>query len=313
MHIPDGFLDGRTVVTASVLAAGGVGTAIRSLPRDPAGRQAPLLGLTGAFVFAAQMLNFPVAAGTSGHLLGATLAAALLGPAAAVVVMTSVVVLQCFLFNDGGLLALGANVLNLAVVAPVAGWLVLRAVTGRGGALRRRILGVAFASWCSVVVAALPCAGELAWSGTVAARLVLPAMTGVHLLIGLGEAVIAALVVAAIARTSPELLDRASPPLRRGPLGLVALLVATALAVFLSPFASALPDGLEWAADRLGFAGRALPSAWPAPLSGADAGGLAPSVGGTVIAALAGTVVAFGLSWLLARVLTRGEAVPARK
>lgn len=305
MHIPDGFLDGKTIAVASVLSAGGIGTAIRSLHRETAAHQAPMLGLTGAFVFAAQMLNFPVAAGTSGHLIGAALAAALLGPAAAVVVMTSVVVLQCFLFNDGGLLALGANLFNMAVVAPIVGWAVFRLVARPRG-LRRRILGVAFASWCSVEVAALLCAGELAWSGTIAARLVLPAMTGVHFLIGLGEAVIASLVLAAIARANPELLDRDTGRVPRRSFVIVGALIAAGLAVFLSPFASSFPDGLEWIADRLGFAGHASPSPWTGPLPGYAVPGLASSVGGTMIAGLAGTLLAFGLSWLLARVLSRG-------
>jgi cobalt/nickel transport system permease protein len=312
MHIPDGFLDARTITGTAALSAGGLATALRALRRSGVGRQAPLLGLTGAFIFAAQMLNFPVAAGTSGHLIGGVLAAVLLGPAAAVVVMTSVVVLQCLLFNDGGLLALGANLFNMAIVAPVAGWAVFRVVAGRGG-LRRVLLGAAFASWCSVVLAAVVCAGELALSGTVPARLVLPAMTGVHVLIGLGEAVIVALVLAAIARTSPELLRLDVAPVPRRPFLVLGTVIALGLAAFLSPFASSLPDGLEWVAQRLGFAPHVAAPAVTGPLSDYTVPGLASSVGGTMIAGIAGTVLAFALSWLLARALARRDTVPAGK
>ncbi|HNZ97834.1 MAG TPA: energy-coupling factor ABC transporter permease, partial [Thermoanaerobaculia bacterium] len=120
MHIPDGFLDLPTATGAAVLAAGGVAVALRETRRRLEPRQVPLMALTATFVFVAQMLNFPVAAGTSGHLIGAALAAALVGPAAAVLVLTTVVVVQCLVFADGGLLALGANLLNMALLAPVA-------------------------------------------------------------------------------------------------------------------------------------------------------------------------------------------------
>jgi cobalt/nickel transport system permease protein len=314
VHIPDGFLDAKTLAAAAGLSAGGVGTALRHASRSGAGRRAPLIGVTAAFVFAAQMLNFPVAGGTSGHLVGGVLAAVLVGPAAAVVVMTSVLTLQCFLFNDGGVLALGANVFNMAVLAPVAGWLVYRGVRGRSGGSRRMLLAAAFAAWCSVVLSALACAGELALSGTVAAPLVLPAMTAIHMLIGLGEAAITALVLSALARTRPGLLVHgpgAAPV--GGHLVVQGALVAVGLAVFLSPFASALPDGLEHVAGRLGFEGRAAPLLLPSPMPDYGVPGLASSVGSTMIAGLAGTALAFAVSWLLAALLTRAEAPAAKK
>ena len=313
MHIPDGFLDAKTVVATAAVSAGGVGLALRQVARETATKRAPLIGLTGAFLFAAQMLNFPVAGGTSGHLVGGVLAAVLLGPAAAVVVMTSVITLQCLLFNDGGILALGANVFNMGLVAPVVGWLVYRAVA-RGGDLRRMLLGAAFASWVAVVAAALACSGELALSKTVPAGLVLPAMAGVHMLIGLGEAAIVALTLAAIAGTRPDLLrDAASAPAPGRAFLVLGGLVALGLAVFLSPFASAFPDGLEWAAAHLGFAPRAVEPAFPAPLPDYSVPGLPSSMGGTMIAGLVGTALAFALSWLLARALSRGSTSPAGK
>ena len=173
------------------------------------------------------------------------------------------------------------------------------------------IWGAAFASWCSVVIAAVACSGELAMSGTAPARLVLPAMTGVHMLIGLGEAAITALVLAAIARTRPDLLHDGTAPGKS--FVIQGALVALGLGVFLSPFASAFPDGLDWAAGKLGFLHRESGALLAPPMPGYSVPGLASSVGGTMIAGLAGTLLAFGLSWLLARVLTRGEAAPAKK
>src|SRR5512142_506416 len=115
MHIPDGFLDGRTAVVSAALSAVAVGVALNHAKQSMPPRRIPLLGLTASFIFAAQMLNFPVAGGTSGHLIGAVLAAVLLGPSAAIVVMSAVVILQCFMFADGGLTALGANLFNMAL------------------------------------------------------------------------------------------------------------------------------------------------------------------------------------------------------
>src|SRR5512147_218372 len=128
MHIPDGFLDAKTALATGALAAAGLGLALRDARRSLPPRKVPLMGLSAAFIFAAQMLNFPVAGGTSGHLVGAVLASVLLGPSAAIVVMTAVLLIQCLLFADGGLLALGANLFNMAIVAVLGGHAVYRAV-----------------------------------------------------------------------------------------------------------------------------------------------------------------------------------------
>src|SRR4030081_3771696 len=123
MHLPDGFLDAKTALLSSGLEAGGVAIALRQVRSNLESRRVPMLGLAGAFVFAAQMLNFPVAGGTSGHLIGGVLCSVLLGPSAAVLVIACVLVVQCLAFSDGGLLALGANVFNMAVVNSVGGYL----------------------------------------------------------------------------------------------------------------------------------------------------------------------------------------------
>ena len=170
------------------------------------------MGLAAAFVFAAQMLNFPIAGGTSGHLLGSVLIAVLLGPAAAVLVLTAVLIVQCLVFADGGLLALGANIFNMGVVGGVGGYAIYSGVRRIAGGTRGVIMGAAFAAWCSAALAAVLVAGELALSGTAPWAVVFPAMVDVHLLIGLGEAAITVLVVVAIQRTRPELIDPSAPP-----------------------------------------------------------------------------------------------------
>lgn len=311
MHVPDGFLDARTAVAAGVLSAAGLALALQRVRRVVPPRRVPLIGLAAAFVFAAQMLNFPVAGGTSGHLVGAVLAAVLLGASAAVLVMSSVIILQCFMFADGGLTALGANLFNMALVAPVVGYGVYRLVRRLAGdTLRGRLLAAGFAAWCSTVAAAITCAGQLALSGTAPWRAVLPAMAGVHMLIGLGEAVITALIVAAVSRARPELLHEpvTSEGWRRyADVAAYGVLVALGLVVFVAPFASPWPDGLQRVAASLGFSTRAAAAPpLPAPLARYVIPGLGGGAASTMLAGAVGALVAFGLAYLTARLLTPG-------
>lgn len=303
MHIPDGFLDLKTAAGAAVLAVAGVAVAVRQVHRELPPHKVPLLGVAAAFIFAAQMLNFPVAGGTSGHLIGGVLAAVLLGPAAAVVVMTAVLVVQCFLFQDGGVSALGANVFNMAVLAPVVGYGIYRLMHRLG-----LIAAAAFAGWCSTVAAAISCAGQLALSGTVAWAAAFPAMTTVHMLIGIGEGLITALVLAAVMKTRPELLAPVTgADAQRGLFQIVAygLIIAVGLALFVAPFACSWPDGLEKVAAALGFESRAAASPLVgAPVPDYEWPGIGSPVIATAVAGVFGTVVVFALSLLLARVLT---------
>lgn len=255
MHIPDGFLDAKTVLVTAGLSAVGLGTALRQARLHMPRRSVPMMGLAAAFVFVAQMLNFPVAAGTSGHLVGAVLVAVLLGPAAAVIVISAVLIVQCLLFADGGLSALGANIFNMALAGSVSGYAVYAALRRVFPGPRGRLAAVAFASWCATVLAAVCCAGELAWSGTAPWAAVMPAMTGVHMLIGLGEAVITTMVVAALDRAG--FADgQAGLSAGRGGLLVYGVLVALGLALFVRPFASPWPDGLEKTAAALGLGPR---------------------------------------------------------
>jgi cobalt/nickel transport system permease protein len=311
MHIPDGFLDSKTAVATGALAAASLGVALREARRRLPPRRVPLLGLTAAFVFAAQMINFPVAGGTSGHLVGGVLAAVLLGPSPAVIVMAAVLIVQCLMFADGGLSALGANLLNMGVLGVLGGWTVYFAVSRVVRGLFGRILAAAFAAWCSIVLAAMACAGELAVSRTAAWSVVLPAMAGVHTFVGLGEGLITALVLVGIARTRPELLQPETLiPAGRSWRTMLAYggLVSLALALFASPFASSWPDGLERVAEVLGFQDQARALPLPALLPDYEVPGLRWNVLGTSLAGGIGTVVVFGLAWLLARVLVPKEA-----
>jgi len=207
MHIPDGFVNTGTSVAAWVASAGGVGYAVRRVNQELDERQVPLMGVTAAFIFAAQMMNFTVAGGTSGHLLGGALAAILLGPWAGMLVLTTVLAVQALLFQDGGLLALGLNVLNMAVIGVLVGWLVysgLRRLLGQK-TWTTMVSGFA-AAWLSVVIASLAASIELAVSGTSPLAVVLPAMGLVHVLIGIGEGLITVGVLAFLRATRPDLL-----------------------------------------------------------------------------------------------------------
>jgi len=205
VHIPDGFLDAKTWISLGAVSAAAIGIAAKRSARDADERTIPLMGVTAAFIFAAQMLNFPIAGGTSGHFLGGVLAAVLLGPARGLLVMATILLVQALLFGDGGLTALGANIFNMGVVGAVGGYLIYRALQ-RLFAPRHPWFPAFAAGWLSVVLAAAACAAELAFSGTARFGVVFPAMVGIHALIGLGEGAITAGALALIARVQPGLL-----------------------------------------------------------------------------------------------------------
>ena len=207
MHIPDGFLSPEVAVACAIPAAAAVAIGLRRANVDLDERRVPLLGVTAAFIFAAQMLNFPVAGGTSGHFLGAALAAILLGPWLACLVLAVVLGVQAFVFADGGITALGANIFNMGVVgALLVGGLMYaaRRVAGQG---RTALLAISGAgAWLAVMAGATTTSLGLAISGTVPLDTVLPAMLGVHALIAIGEAVVTVAAVSAVLATRPDLL-----------------------------------------------------------------------------------------------------------
>lgn len=212
MHIPDGFIDAGTSLAAGGVAAGGIALSLKLSSKSLEDRQAPLAGLVAAFVFAAQMVNFPVAAGTSGHLLGGVLAAVLVGPWAGAVCLAVVLFVQALLFADGGLTALGLNVVNVALLGGLGGYLLFLAIRAVLPKTRAGVVAAsAVAAGLSVVLAAVGFVVEFSLGGTadVSLRSVLTAMVGVHVLIGIGEAVITGMTVSAVLASRPDLVHGA--------------------------------------------------------------------------------------------------------
>lgn len=209
MHIPDGFINASTSLAAGVISAGGVGVALKKASDTMEEKQAPLAGLVAAFVFAAQMLNFPVALGTSGHLLGGVLATVLVGPWAGVICIALVLFVQALFFADGGLSALGLNVLNMALIGGLGGYAVFLAIRGLLPKTRPMVVAAsAIAAGASVVLASIAFFVEYAIGGVgeVSLGAMFAAMVGVHALIGIGEAVITALTVSAVLGVRPDLV-----------------------------------------------------------------------------------------------------------
>jgi cobalt/nickel transport system permease protein len=209
VHIPDGFIEAPVAAAAGVASLGLTAVAIRKAAKELDERRAPLAGLVAAFVFAVQMLNFPVAAGTSGHLLGGVLAAVLVGPWTGAICITLVLLVQALVFADGGLSALGLNVLNMAFVGGVGGYAIFRALRGVLPKTRAAVVGAsAVAAGLSVVLASIAFWVEYAIGGATEVDLgtVFVAMVGTHALIGIGEAIITALTVGAVLAVRPDLV-----------------------------------------------------------------------------------------------------------
>ncbi|RPJ20419.1 MAG: cobalamin biosynthesis protein CbiM [Chloroflexi bacterium] len=296
LHIPDGFLSFTVSIVCWVITVITLSVAISRSNKSLGERQVPLMGVMAAFIFAAQMINFPVAGGTSGHLLGGALAAITLGPWAGMLVMTAVIAVQALLFQDGGLLVMGANILNMGLITIAIGYGLYRAVFTGSRTLKLTVAGIA--AWLSVMAGALFTSLQLWMSGTSQLQIVIPAMLGVHALIGLGEALITVAALTLILQTRPDLLGENSAS-AKGSRGWVVAGVFVSLAVvLLSPFASANPDGLERVAGDLGFLNKGssapfqiipdytLPSLGNTPLSTIFAGIIGLVVVGVVIVLL---------------------------
>jgi len=206
MHIPDGFLSANTWVPAWLISVGGISYCLKRTAQLLKDKMVPLMGVMSAFIFAAQMLNFPVMGGTSGHLLGGVLAAVLLGPYAGAIVIAVVLTAQCLIFQDGGLTALGANIFNMSFLGAMGGYLIYNIIRKIIGDNKGIIIGAGIAAWASVVIASSACAVELAISGTSPLKIALPAMAGVHALIGIGEAIITCLVISFVLKVRPDLI-----------------------------------------------------------------------------------------------------------
>lgn len=302
LHIPDGFLSTAVALVFWLITIAFVSIAARRVQQDFDERLAPLMGILAAFIFAAQMINFPVAGGTSGHLLGGALAAIILGPWAAILVMTAVIGAQAILFQDGGLLVMGANIFNMGILTALIGFGLYRSAAGRSR--RTKLVVAAVAAWLTVMAGALSTSLQLWLSGTSTLNIVMPAMLGVHALIGVGEALITAGALAFIMQTRPDLLSDAQVTAKGGRLWIIAGAAITLLVIFLAPFASANPDGLERVAEDMGFvnAGVAAPYQllpdYTIPLLGETSLS-------TIIAGAIGAIVVAGIVVLLVQLLRK--------
>ncbi len=302
LHIPDGFLSLPMSIVCWLLSALLLALALRAAQATFEERLIPLAGIMAAFIFAGQMINFPVAGGTSGHLLGATLAAIMLGPWLGLLVMASVIGLQALLFQDGGLLVMGANFLVMGAVPVMVGYGLYRLVLN--GSRRVKLLTAAFAAWLSILAAAFVTALMLGLSGTSSLRIAIPAMLGVHAFIGLGEALITGAALSFIMRTRPALLTDSDTSGSRG--WIAAGAVVTLGVLLLAPLASSSPDGLESVAAQLGFMERAV----EAPidiLPGYNIPALGEGGLSTILAGLVGAVVVAAAAVGLARLAGRGR------
>jgi cobalt/nickel transport system permease protein len=301
MHIPDGFLSVLVSIIFWIISAVMIGIALKKTSRLLGERQVPLMGVLAAAIFAGQMLNFSVTGGTSGHLLGAAIATILLGPWPAVLVMTSVVSVQAILFQDGGLLALGANIFNMAIVGVFVSYAVYTLVKK----LIKNIFVSGFlAAWSSIFLASLACALELAISGTSPANIAVPAMAAIHALIGVGEGLITIGAMALIYASRKDLLVAGETSSRSDKSILVGGSILALLLAILSPLASSHPDGLEWVAEQKGFLETARDSFYTI-IPDYTMPGISNSTLATIIAGIVGIIIVFAISYGVAHAENR--------
>jgi cobalt/nickel transport system permease protein len=303
MHIPDGFLSAGVAAGTWAAGAGTLGWALRAERGDPERVPAGTLGALAGFVFAAQLVNVPLLPGTSGHLVGGMLAAALVGPWRGLVVMAVVLAVQALLFQDGGVTSFGANLLSMGGAGCIGGHAVASLVSRFLPGGRGFVAGPVAGAFVGTLVGAAFVASALALSGLYPASGVLPLVLSLHVPIALLEAALTGAVLGTVLRWRPDLvrgLQAAGVPASRTAPVLGALVVALAVAAFLAPFASPLPDGLESAAERLGFA-RAARAVWPAVAPGYSVPWAALGRAGTALAGVLGTLATAALAWTLSR------------
>ena len=257
MHIQDGYLSTQVCLATGVIAAGAFGYSLHRMKDSLADRTVPMTGMMGSLVFAGQMINFPIGLPVSGHLMGGVLAAAILGPYAGCVAITLVLVAQWALFSDGGLIALGANVLHMAVLGSIGGYAIMSTIRKLcGGGSRGTIAGSIVAAWLCVLAASAFFCLEFRLSHSAEEfefGSIFTLMVSLHSLIGIGEALITGFVVSLILQQRPDLIyeEHATTQVRSvGRFGLAMLVVVLAVGAFASPFASQLPDGLDSVAQK---------------------------------------------------------------
>jgi cobalt/nickel transport system permease protein len=247
MHIPDGFLTNRIAVSLDVVSGASILYAARRIRMDFSSRMVPIMGVLAAFVFAAQMLNFPILGGTSGHLIGGSLLAILLGPMVGSLTMTTVIIAQALVLEDGGLIALGANIFNMGAVTCFSGYAIFRLLDGTAGGRNRRLLVAGFlAAWSSLLISSACCALEMGLSGAIPLRVALTTMLGYHAVVGIVEGMLTAGVLSFLYKVRPDLMkiDGASRFGIADWTGAV-VFVAVPVAILVLAGSSRLPDPLE--------------------------------------------------------------------
>ena len=300
MHIPDGFLSTPVSIVLWVLSVLVIAYALRRANKDLGEKQVPVMGVLAAAIFAGQMLNFAVAGGTSGHLMGAAIATIVLGPWAAVLVMTTVVGVQALIFQDGGILALGGNLFNMAVVGVFVSYFVYRTVQRLSGGQKWGVFaGGALAAWLSIFIAALGVALQLAVSGTSPANIGIPAMGGIHAVIGLGEALITLGALAFLYATRRDLLKIDGAQAKGGRLVWLGGLAIAILLAVAAPLASSQPDGLEWVAAQQGFINTAQSPTYEI-IPDYVLPGVSDEALATILAGIVGVLIVFGVTLLIA-------------
>lgn len=309
MHIPEGMLSLPVTAVAGLVSFTTLAYAVSWVRRHLDERKVVLMAVLGALIFALQMLNFPIQAGTSGHFAGGALAGILLGPWPAVLVMTTVLGVQAFLFADGGIIALGANILNLGILAPLVGYGVHRLAVAFAATRGGHLVGAFLGAWLSILLAALAVAGELGLSGTAHPQLAALAMGGTHALIGIGEGLVTAALIAYLLQVRPDLVDAADQTAQRSSLRGVTLTLAgiALIAAAFSFLASSAPDGLEWVYFEQGIGNAQAVAQAPkvlgegGPLADYQVTGLEHEALGSALAGLIGLTIVGGLLVAVAR------------
>lgn len=313
MHIPDGFLSVVVSVVMWIISVSAIAYALKRVNVDLDERKIPLMGVLAAAIFAGQMLNFTVIGGTSGHLMGAALATILLGPWAAILVMTCVVGIQALIFQDGGLLVLGANIFNMGIIGVAVSYTAYQVIRSLMGDTRRTVLiGGFISAWLSIFIAALAVALQLALSGISPANIAIPAMAGIHALIGIGEGLITAGALGFILAARPDLIrNGAARPAGSRLVWGVGLAIALLLAI-LSPLASAYPDGLERVAEQQGFLNAAQDPTYNI-IPDYVFPGVSNEAAATILAGIVGTLLVFGVALGIAYARRRRPAPSLEK
>ncbi|MEW5949306.1 MAG: energy-coupling factor ABC transporter permease [Thermodesulfobacteriota bacterium] len=296
MHIPEGFLSAGVATTMNLISIASIVYSIKKVKPYFTKPRALLAAATAALIFALQMLNFPVAEGTSGHFMGAALAGILLGPVGAIITLAAVLIIQCLVFGDGGVLALGANIFNLGIVGGLVAYYTYKWLNAMYGGMAGLLFAVFVSSWLTIVMASVSCGIMLGVSGTAPTSDVLRSMTSIHMLIGIGEGMITLIIMLVISKVKPALLDiKACLDMQEvvKPC-IVGCGVALFLAIFLSPYACPFLDGLEKVAENHNFLyiaeGKEI---FPAPIPDYVFPGIKSEAIATSISGLAGTLITF--------------------